>query len=77
MRRNRLFGNKLHLYAKRPLNCGIRTREQDRVYRLAYRLGYPIAKRWWRLHGRNRGVSIAVWLGDTVLTQPVPGGDLA
>ena len=44
MRRNRLFGNKLHLYAKRPLNCGIRTREQDRVYRLAYRLGYPIAK---------------------------------
>ena len=39
----------------------------DRVYRLAYRLAYPIARRWWRLRGRHHGVSIAVWLGDTVL----------
>ena len=62
------------------------TQEQaDRVYRLAYRLGYPIAKRWWRLHGRHRGVSIAVWLGDTVLAvrhsyKPglrLPGGGVA
>jgi ADP-ribose pyrophosphatase YjhB (NUDIX family) len=62
------------------------TQEQvDRVYRLAYRLAYPIAKRWWRLHGRHRGVSIAVWLGDTVLAvrhsyKPglrLPGGGLA
>jgi 8-oxo-dGTP diphosphatase len=39
----------------------------DRVYRLAYRLAYPIARRWWRLYGRHHGVSIAVWLGDTIL----------
>jgi ADP-ribose pyrophosphatase YjhB (NUDIX family) len=39
----------------------------DWVYRLAYRLAYPIARRWWRLYGRHHGVSIAVWLGDTVL----------
>jgi ADP-ribose pyrophosphatase YjhB (NUDIX family) len=62
------------------------TQEQvDRVYRLAYRLAYPIAMRWWRLHGRRRGVSIAVWLGDTVLAvrhsyKPglrLPGGGVA
>jgi 8-oxo-dGTP diphosphatase len=39
----------------------------DRVYRLAYRLAYPVARRWWRLSGRHYGVSIAVWFGDTVL----------
>ena len=39
----------------------------DRAYRLAYRLAYPIAWCWWRLHGRHRCVTIAVWLGDTVL----------
>jgi hypothetical protein len=41
----------------------------DWVYRLAYRLAYPIARRWWRLYGRHHGVSIAVWLGDTVLDR--------
>ena len=57
----------------------------DRVYRLAYRLAYPIARRWWRLYGRHHGVSIAVWLGDTVLAvhhsyKPglrLPGGGVA
>ena len=57
----------------------------DRVYRLAYRLAYPIARRWWRLRGRHHGVSIAVWLGDTVLAvhhsyKPglrLPGGGVA
>ena len=39
----------------------------DRACRLAYRLAYPIAWCWWRLHGRHHGVAIAVWLGDTVL----------
>ena len=46
---------------------------------------YPIARRWWRLRGRHHGVSIAVWLGDTVLAvhhsyKPglrLPGGGLA
>jgi ADP-ribose pyrophosphatase YjhB (NUDIX family) len=39
----------------------------DRVYRVAYRLAYPVARCWWRLFGRRYGVGIAVWLGDTVL----------
>jgi ADP-ribose pyrophosphatase YjhB (NUDIX family) len=39
----------------------------DRACRLAYRLAYPIARCWWRLHGRHHGVAIAVWFGDTVL----------
>jgi 8-oxo-dGTP diphosphatase len=39
----------------------------DRVCRLAYRLAYPVARRWWRFHGRHHGVAIAVWLGDMVL----------
>jgi hypothetical protein len=41
----------------------------DRVYRLAYRLAYPIARRWWRLYGRHHGVSIAVWLGAKITTK--------
>jgi len=42
-------------------------KQADRLYRLAYRLAYPIVRRWWRLHGRHSGVGIAVWCGDTVL----------
>jgi 8-oxo-dGTP diphosphatase len=42
-------------------------KQVDRVYRLAYRLAYPVARRWWRLSGHHYGVVIAVWLGDTVL----------
>jgi 8-oxo-dGTP pyrophosphatase MutT (NUDIX family) len=42
-------------------------KQVDRVYRLAYRLAYPVARRWWRLSGHHYGVAIAVWLGDTVL----------
>ncbi len=62
------------------------TRKQvDRVYRQAYRLAYPILRRWWRLHGRHHGVAIAVWLGNTVLAvrhsyKPglrLPGGGIA
>src|SRR3954463_16419468 len=57
----------------------------DRVYRLAYRLAYPVARSWWRLSGCHHGVSIAVWLGDTVLAvhhsyKPglrLPGGGVA
>jgi ADP-ribose pyrophosphatase YjhB (NUDIX family) len=57
----------------------------DRVYRLAYRLAYPLARRWWRLSGRHYGVAIAVWFGDTVLAvhhsyKPglrLPGGGVA
>ena len=60
-------------------------KQVDLVYRLAYRLAYPIARRWWRLYGRHHGVSIAVWLGDTVLAvhhsyKPglrLPGGGVA
>ena len=59
--------------------------QADWVYRLAYRLAYPVARRWWRLYGRHHGVSIAVWLGDTVLAvhhsyKPglrLPGGGVA
>lgn len=34
---------------------------------MVYRLAYPIASFWWRLHARHNGVAIAVWLGDCVL----------
>lgn len=39
----------------------------DRAYRVAYRLAYPIMRRWWRLLKRHQGVVVAVWLDDTVL----------
>ncbi len=40
----------------------------DRAYRVAYRLSYPIMRRWWRLiRRRHQGVVVAVWLDDTVL----------
>ena len=38
----------------------------DWCYRLAYRLAYPVIRRWWRLYGHD-GVVIAVWLADRVL----------
>jgi 8-oxo-dGTP diphosphatase len=38
----------------------------DGCYRQAFRLAYPIARRWWRLHG-HQGVAIAVWSKDHVL----------
>ena len=38
----------------------------DRAYRGAYRLAYPIMRRWWRLIKR-RHVVVAIWLNDTVL----------
>lgn len=57
---------------------------QEQVDRF-YRLAYPIARRWWRLHGCHHGVLIAVWLGDSVLAvrhsyKPglrLPGGGVA
>ena len=38
----------------------------DWCYRLAYRLAYPVIRRWWRLYGHD-GVVIAVWLEERVL----------
>jgi 8-oxo-dGTP diphosphatase len=38
----------------------------DWCYRLAYRLAYPVMRRWWRFYGHD-GVEIAVWLEDYVL----------
>jgi 8-oxo-dGTP diphosphatase len=35
-------------------------------FRSAYRLAYPLARRWWRWRGHN-GTAIAVWFGDRVL----------
>jgi 8-oxo-dGTP diphosphatase len=35
-------------------------------FRSAYRLAYPLARRWWAWRGHN-GTAIAVWLGDRVL----------
>jgi 8-oxo-dGTP pyrophosphatase MutT (NUDIX family) len=32
----------------------------------AYRLAYPLARRWWTWRGHN-GTAIAVWFGDRVL----------
>jgi 8-oxo-dGTP diphosphatase len=60
-------------------------RQVDRIYRLAYRMAYPVVSRWWRLYGHHHGVAIAVWSGDTVLAvrhsyKPglrLPGGALA
>jgi 8-oxo-dGTP diphosphatase len=36
-------------------------------YRIAYRLAYPLAKRWWRWRGLG-GCTIAVWRNAQVLT---------
>ncbi len=60
-------------------------KQVDRIYRLAYRMAYPVARRWWRLHRRHHGVVIAVWYRDTVLAvrhsyKPglrLPGGGIA
>jgi 8-oxo-dGTP pyrophosphatase MutT (NUDIX family) len=60
-------------------------RQVDRIYRLAYRMAYPVVSRWWRFYGRHHGVAVAVWSGDTVLAvrhsyKPglrLPGGGLA
>ena len=38
----------------------------DRGYRIAYRLAYPLARKWWAIVGSD-GVIAAVWLGDRVL----------
>ena len=35
-------------------------------FRSAYRLAYPLARRWWAWRGHN-GTAIAVWVGDRVL----------
>ena len=35
-------------------------------FRSAYRLAYPLARRWWRWRGHS-GTAIAVWVGDRVL----------
>jgi 8-oxo-dGTP pyrophosphatase MutT (NUDIX family) len=56
----------------------------DWSYRLAYRLAYPVIRRWWRLYGHD-GVEIAVWLEDCVLAVRhsykrglhLPGGGIA
>jgi 8-oxo-dGTP pyrophosphatase MutT (NUDIX family) len=39
----------------------------DRAHRVAYRLAYPVMRRWWRLLKRRQFVVVAVWLDDTVL----------
>ncbi len=39
----------------------------DWAYQMVYRVAYPIAGFWWRLHRRHNGVAVAVWLGETVL----------
>jgi 8-oxo-dGTP diphosphatase len=35
-------------------------------FRSAYRLAYPLARRWWAWRGHN-ATAIAVWVGDRVL----------
>ena len=60
------------------------TSRLDWSYRLAYRLAYPVIRRWWRLYGHD-GVEIAVWLENCVLAvrhsyKPglhLPGGGIA
>ena len=55
----------------------------DAGFRLAFRLAYPMATRWWRLVGHD-GVTVAVWVQDRVLVvrhsyKPgwrLPGGGL-
>jgi len=38
----------------------------DACFRGAYRLTYPLVRRWWRLRGHS-GTAIIVWLDDRVL----------
>ena len=39
----------------------------DAGYRAAYRMAFPLARRWWRLRGHG-GTAIIVWLDNRVLT---------
>jgi 8-oxo-dGTP pyrophosphatase MutT (NUDIX family) len=56
----------------------------DWGYRIAYRLAYPLARKWWTFYGNN-GVMVAVWMDDRVLAvrhsyKPglkLPGGGIA
>jgi len=57
----------------------------DRAFRLAYRLVYPMAERWWQFRQNHDGVLIAVWVGEHILAVRhsyktglhMPGGGIA
>jgi 8-oxo-dGTP pyrophosphatase MutT (NUDIX family) len=63
-------------------------RIRDRVvnwgYRKAYRLAFPLARKWWSIYG-NDGILVAVWIDDRVLAVrhsyklglKLPGGGIA
>ncbi len=40
----------------------------DLFWRTAYRIGFPLARLWWRLRrGSHEGALVAIWVGDAVL----------
>ncbi len=57
----------------------------DLGWRTVYRLGFPVARLWWRLSGaRHQGALVAVWVGPDLLllrssyrkTWNFPGGSV-
>jgi 8-oxo-dGTP diphosphatase len=68
---------------------GVEPREaasmRDAFWRVAFRLGFPVAKAWWRLRrARREGAAVAIWVGRDLLAVrssyrrqwSFPGGSL-
>jgi hypothetical protein len=43
------------------------TRPVDAAWQLAFRLGLPLARVWWRLRGARRGALVAVYVDQALL----------
>jgi 8-oxo-dGTP diphosphatase len=50
------------------VTASIPSRLVDTAWQVAYRLGFPLAKAWWRLRGkRHQGALVAIHVGESLL----------